>query len=125
MAHAAAHKISDDMRRCIDVCLECHRACLEMVLHCLQVGGAHADAPHIRLLMDCAEICQTSANFMLRDSELHGETCAACADVCERCARDCEQFGDDPMMRACVEICRRCAESCRKMAGGRTFARAA
>ena len=33
------------------------------------------------VLLDCAEICQTSANFMLRGSPLHTNTCAACAIV--------------------------------------------
>jgi hypothetical protein len=67
-------------------------------------------------LLDCAEICQTSANFMLRGSELHSRTCWACAEICERCARDCERLSDDAYMRACAEACRRCANSCKHMA---------
>lgn len=116
---------SDEMRRCIDECLSCFRTCLETVTHCLEQGGRHAEAAHIRLLLDCADICQTSGAFMLRSSDLHTRTCAVCAEICERCARDCEAFGDDPVMRACAEACRRCAESCRKMAGGMTFTKAA
>jgi hypothetical protein len=80
------------------------------------MGGRHAESAHIRLMLDCAEICQTSANFMLRGSELHSRTCGVCAEVCERCARDCEQLGDDAHMRACAEACRRCADSCKHMA---------
>jgi len=80
------------------------------------MGGEHAEAGHIRLLLDCAEICQTSANFMLRMSELHGQTCDVCADVCGRCAEDCERFGDDQMMQQCAAACRSCAESCHEMA---------
>src|ERR1700682_6009384 len=57
--------------------------------------GKQAEAAHIRLLLDCAEICQTSANFMLRGSELQGDTCGACAEVCDRYAQACAQFGDD------------------------------
>ena len=75
----------------------------------------HAEAAHIRLLLDCAEICQTSANFMLRGSDLHARVCAVCAEVCERCAQDCETFEED-FMQACAQECRRCAESCRRMA---------
>jgi hypothetical protein len=117
--------MNDEMRRCIDECLSCFRTCLETVTHCLEKGGRHAEASHIRLLLDCAEICQTSAGFMLRTSDLHTRTCAVCAEICERCARECEAFGDDPVMRACAEACRRCAESCRQMAGGMTFTKAA
>jgi hypothetical protein len=117
MAHAAGLQMSEEMQRCIQECSECHRVCVETVSYCLQMGGRHAEASHIRLLLDCAEICQTSANFMLRGSDLHGRTCAVCAEVCERCAEDCEQFGDDAQMKACAEACRRCARSCREMAG--------
>ena len=109
-------KRSSHMQRCIDDCLDCHSVCLETVNHCLQMGGKHADPRHIGLLLDCAEICQTSANFMLRDSALHGRTCGVCAEVCMRCAESCEQFRDDQQMMACAEVCRRCAESCREMA---------
>jgi len=104
------------MQECIRNCTECHRVCLETVAHCLQLGGPHAEAAHIRLLLDCVQICATSADFMTRRSDLHARTCAVCAEVCERCAEDCEQFGDDEQMKRCAEVCRRCAQSCRQMA---------
>jgi hypothetical protein len=108
--------MNPELQDCINACLDCHSICLEAVAHCLQKGGRHAEAGHIRLLLDCAEICQTSANFMLRGSTLHKRTCAVCAEVCEQCAASCEQFGGDELMTACAEACRRCAESCRRMA---------
>lgn len=80
------------------------------------MGGGHARPDHIRLMMDCAEICQTSANFMLRMSDFHGQTCGVCAQVYEQCAVDCERFGDDQMMQQCAEACRSCARSCSEMA---------
>jgi len=121
MAHQTSmhHEKTAEMQRCIDDCLSCHSVCLETVTHCLEMGGRHAEPRHIRLLLDCAEICQTSANFMLRGSDLHSRTCGVCAEVCVRCAEDCEQFRDDPMMMACAETCRRCAGSCQEMAAMR------
>jgi hypothetical protein len=110
-------QISQAMQECIAECLKCHSACLTTVSHCLELGGPHADPAHIGLLLDCAEICQTSANFMLRGSERHQLTCQVCADVCRACADDCERMaGDDQQMRQCAEQCRRCAESCERMA---------
>ena len=103
------------IEQCIENCLRCHRICLETAARHLQ-GEAQIDPAHLRLLLDCAEICQTSANFMIRGSDLHGETCGACAAICERCADECDRHGDDPHMAACAEICRRCAETCREMA---------
>jgi hypothetical protein len=104
------------MQRCIDECQSCHAICVETAAHCLQRGGKHAEARHIGTLLDCAEICSTSADFMLRNSQLFQRTCEVCAEVCDRCAKSCDSFGDDDMMRRCAEECRRCAESCRKMA---------
>jgi hypothetical protein len=111
-----AHPMSEALSQCIEACEHCHGVCLETITHCLQMGGKHADPAHIRLLMDCAEICQTSANFMLRTSDLHARTCGVCADICERCAQDCARFTEDAMMQQCAEACRSCARSCREMA---------
>lgn len=108
--------LSAEMEGCIEACAECHHVCVETVTHCLEQGGAHAAAAHVRVLLDCAEICQTSADFMLRGSEFHARVCGVCADVCERCAADCARFGDDQEMQRCADVCRRCAESCRRMA---------
>ena len=107
--------VSAEMRSCINECLTCHAVCLETIQHCLQMGGPHTEPNHIRLMQDCVEICQTSANFMLRGSHLHSRTCGVCAEVCARCAEDCERL-DGAEMKRCADACRSCAESCRKMA---------
>jgi len=107
----------DAMLLCIQNCLDCYRACLQTLAYCARRGGPHADPDHLRLMTDCAEICQTSANFMLRGSAMHRHTCRACAEVCEACAADCERMAaDDPRMKACADTCRHCAASCRQMA---------
>jgi hypothetical protein len=114
---AVAH-IDQAMSECIDNCSDCHDVCVATVEHCLSKGGEHAAAEHIRTLLDCAQACDVSRDFMLRGSELHHAYCGACAEACERCAQSCEQLaGDDEVMRHCADTCRRCAESCRAMAG--------
>src|SRR5450830_1628598 len=62
--HTMHHGIDGSMRSCIQECTNCHGICVETITHCLEMGGKHAEAAHIRLLLDCAEICQTSANFI-------------------------------------------------------------
>jgi hypothetical protein len=117
MTHQTATHVTPAMQHCIEECLACYGTCVTTVPHCLELGGKHADPAHIRLLLDCADICQTSASFMLRGSEHHARTCGVCAEVCRACAEDCERLaGDDPAMRQCAEACRRCEESCREMA---------
>ena len=59
-------QLSVEMRRCDELCLECYRTCLETVAYCLQKGGHYADAGHIRLLLDCADICQARSSFLSR-----------------------------------------------------------
>ncbi len=110
--------ISVEFEECLNSCQECHEVCVETVQHCLGRGSSYATVNHISLLLDCAEICRTTADFMLRGSMLHPYVCGACAPVCESCAQSCEQMiGDNDQLRACAEICRRCAESCHAMAG--------
>ena len=111
-------QLHQEMRQCIEDCLDCHRICLETVTHCLQRGGEHAESEHIRLLLDCAQICQTSADFMLRASPFHTRTCGICAEICRQCAEECARLGaDDSTMQQCADLCRRCVESCMHMAG--------
>ena len=107
--------MNQDMQQCIEACDNCHDVCLQHAMnHCLEVGGKHVEPAHFRLMISCAEICHTSADFMLMNSEQHRAVCGACAQVCEACAQSCQQLGD---MQECVDACNRCAESCRKMAG--------
>ena len=110
MAH-----ISADVRACIEACQSCHEVCVETLAHCLQMGGEHVEANHIRTMLDCAQICATSADFMLRGSPLHASVCDVCADVCNECAASCAGLEGAEMQR-CAEECRRCAEHCREMA---------
>ena len=109
--------MSSEMQDCINNCANCHAICIETISHCLQMGGKHADPAHIKLLMDCVQICETSEDFMLRMSQFHPQVCGTCADICEACAESCEALSEDSgdIMARCVEWCRTCAASCRKM----------
>ena len=116
--HLADTHVPPKMQQCIANCSDCHDVCLATIAHCLRLGGGHAAREHITALLDCAQACESSRDFMLRGSTLHAGMCGFCADACERCAESCEQTAaGDEVMRNCAEICRRCAESCRQMAG--------
>ena len=104
---------NSDMQRCIDACIECHRTCLQMAMgDCIRTDGNHAEPELIRLMLNCAELCQTTANFMISDSPVHGIACNACAQVCDACTQSCEEVSG---MEECVRACRYCAESCEQM----------
>ena len=105
-----------EIQQCIENCSECHQLCLATVYHCMELGGQHALPAQITLLLDCAESCQTNANFLLRNSELQGLTCAMCADACTRCAQACERLANnDRQLLDCAKICRCCANTCDRM----------
>lgn len=98
---------------CIAACSECYETCEKMIFqHCLKLGGRHAGQAHLTLMADCAQICRTAANFMIRGSTRHLLTCGICAAICEACADDCGRLGE---MDECVRACRQCADSCRAM----------
>jgi hypothetical protein len=105
----------DALHDCIEECLNCHVACTMTVQHCLATGGAHAEVNLAGVLLDCAEMCQTSANFMLRGSPYHILTCAACAELCRVCEETCRSIADDEQLAHCADVCAACAESCEQM----------
>ena len=65
---------------------DCEAICVETIQHCLDVGGSHTEPSHVRLLQDCADICDTSTKFLLRNSPQHEQLLAACANLCDLCA---------------------------------------
>lgn len=106
--------VVSDAQSCIDACTQCHRLCLQTALnHCLELGGKHIDSEHYRLMMNCAELCQTSANFQIGSSQFSAHLCRVCAEICNACAKSCQQIGG---MENCVQACLKCAASCEQMA---------
>lgn len=116
MPYTSEHVIAADMTECIQNCTDCHNICVQTSAYCIQMGGEHVEPGHLKSLLDCAEMCRASIDFMLRGSSLHSHVCGVCAEACERCAQNCIEFDDDAQMRACTQECMRCADSCREMA---------
>ncbi|HEY5801042.1 MAG TPA: four-helix bundle copper-binding protein [Burkholderiaceae bacterium] len=108
------HPAPRSTQACMDMCTQCHQTCLHEALQFgLKAGGKHTETDHFRLMMNCAEICQTSANFQLSDSPYGAKLAALCAEICTACADSCEQLGDMPDV---VEACRQCAQCCTALA---------
>jgi len=98
--------INDEMKSCIAECLRCYQTCLSTAMgHCLEIGGQHTEPKHFTLMMVCAEICRTSAHFMLLGSDLHKLTCRECAEICEQAPRIVSglvRCGNAPMLAVAV-----------------------
>lgn len=105
------------MDRCIKACWTCRHECqITLFDYCLEMGGKHIEPDHIRIMTDCIEICQITADAMVRHSPLRADLSQACMAVCEACAASCEAL-DSAAMGRCAEACYKCADICREMAG--------
>jgi hypothetical protein len=103
-----------NMQDCIDACTNCHQACLQTAMtHCLQMGGRHVAPDHLRLMFDCAAVCELSANLQLSGSPFADRLCGVCAEVCHACALSCRDLDG---MEECLRACEVCEHSCREMA---------
>lgn len=107
--------MSEEVQECIRDCVDCFQTCNQTLIRCLNMGGRHAKVEHLNLIMDCARICNTNTDFMLRNSLYYPQTCGLTADICDECGDVCDRFEED-FMKECASVCRRCAESCREMA---------
>lgn len=96
-------------------CTSCALVAKETLTYALSHGAEHAEADHLRLLMDTAEICQAAADFILRASPHHGLVCRACVTVCKACAADARAIGTLELQRL-ADHCERCAEACELLA---------
>jgi hypothetical protein len=114
--HAPSHE-RPALESCISACSLTHDRCLAAVDYCLRRGGDYADPRHIRTLLDAAQASEVTRDFMLRGSKLYKLYCRGCAHASDECAKTCERFADDDVMRACAEACRRCARGCREVGG--------
>ena len=91
---------------------KCHEACLDSLSYCIDMGGPHAEPNHLTVLIDCAKICETSNDFLLRDSGFSPLPVEICSLICDECADSCEQFKDDENMQRCATMCRECKKEC-------------
>jgi hypothetical protein len=104
------------LQDCQENCEACYRVCLQTLVHATRHSAHPVHESHLRLLMDCIDICHACANFLLRGSDLRAQVCRACAAICERCAELCGQRRDDAQIRLCEQACLRCSESCAQLA---------
>ncbi len=103
------------MRTEVQNTLDCYHVCTETIQHCLKMGGKHVEQKHLNLMMDCAKICLTMADFLMRNSEYSKKLGSICAAICDTCAKSCEAVGLDDEMKRCIKACKKCAETCKDL----------
>lgn len=100
---------------CVDACNRCAQLCQECFRLCLDERDMNAREHCMLDLIDCAEVCSTTACVMSRRSKHVKEFLNLCATMCDECATECSRFTTEHN-RSCADACRQCAQECRNMA---------
>ena len=95
-----------------DIAMHCAVECE----HCAQASmGSQEMLKCARICLDCAEICRTSATYMIRGSYFISQLARTCADICDICALECSQHKVEHCQK-CAKVCRQASEAYRKIA---------
>jgi hypothetical protein len=107
-------RLSHQTEATIAALLRCHSVCLSTAMTRQLEEPTNGSRPqHIRLMMDAAVVCASTAQLLAHKSQFQTRACAFTADICETCAKDCAQLDgfDD-----CLEACELAAALCREKA---------
>ena len=126
-----ARQMLDTFTRNVDVSAEALASAIDAMSDCAQACNADnaadlgehdlADMVRcIRLCMDCADICATTAGVTSRlvdyDPAVLRPLLESCAAICRSCGDECERHA--PMhahCRVCAQACRHCERACREL----------
>jgi len=100
------------LEECAQTCTLCADACLaeDMVAELRRC---------IRLNLDCAALCRTTAEVIGRQVEPNAAVVRAaleaCAAACAACGSECASHADmHQHCQVCADSCRRCEQACRR-----------
>lgn len=112
--HMAEFDANPLLQACVQACDDCQRILLDAAR-----GGADGASGRAmrRLLLDCAEICEATANYASAGSVFLPEVVAACVRLCDECGAACEALPADAGLDACIDACRRAAAACFALSG--------
>jgi hypothetical protein len=105
------------LAHCIQECENCAQTCTACADACLSEERVEELALCIRLDLDCADVCDTTARLLSRQTGHQGEIAHAQLQACmvavAACARECERHAVlHEHCRICAEACRSCERAC-------------
>lgn len=93
-------------------------ACAAECLHCLEACQSEKSKDKLQRCMmlnqDCEDICRLTAQLFERKSENAEMFLKLCAEMCDKCAEECEKHSLMEHCKKCADVCRSCAEMCRE-----------
>jgi len=114
------HVERETLARCIEECFACAQSCTSCADACLSEDTVEELRKCIRLILDCADICDTTGRLLTRQTEYDAPTSKAqlesCREACRTCAEECERHAEmHEHCRVCAEECRRCEAACTEL----------
>ena len=109
-----------ELARCVEACVICATTCTSCADACLSEEMVKELAHCIRINLDCAAICATTGQILLRQTEpewrLLYRQVQACQAACRACAATCDQHAQmHDHCRVCAAVCRDCEQACDKL----------
>jgi hypothetical protein len=80
-------------------------ACNAAFAYCTQQDGIE-DPELLACMVDCVDLCTTTASFIVRGSEHADDLREVCAELAKCVEESCEEYGDDEVLTACADACR-------------------
>jgi len=115
LALSTASSVLADAYACKEECQKCSSVCKKALKHCIDMGGEHANADHLKIMKDCTEACDHTAAFLGKKGSVEeytrNDTCKKCMDACQKCADACDSMKDDKIMQRCANECRMCIKA--------------
>lgn len=78
--------VTTDVHQCIVASLSCQASC-EAAMQRMAATGIRADSEAMRLLRQCAELCELNARALRKDSRLSRRTATLCFELGNQVAR--------------------------------------
>lgn len=69
------------------------------------------DPELLACIVDCVDLCTTTASFIVRGSEHADDLREVCAELAKCVEESCEEYGDDEVLTACADACREAYEA--------------
>jgi hypothetical protein len=100
-------------RDCLDACAECGQRLRALAREGARAAkGSDAERARWRLLLDCAELCEATVNFLQGESVFLPQLTEACMHLCDECATELDTVRGDPAVAAAAAAARACSRAC-------------
>lgn len=80
-------------------------ACNAAFAYCTQQDEIE-DPELLACMVDCVDLCTTTASLIVRGSEHADDLREVCAELTKCVEESCEEYGDDEVLTACADACR-------------------